>query len=71
MHADTYNVPADYLTIEEAIDVSVDGDIVLVADGVYVGAGNRDMDFGGRAIRVRSANDAISTTRTEPKNRGM
>ena len=31
------------------------GEEVLVADGVYTGAGNRDLDFGGKAITLRSA----------------
>jgi predicted outer membrane repeat protein len=54
-HADTLRVPADYATIQAAIDAAVNGDIVEVADGQYSGPGNRDLDFGGRAITVRSA----------------
>ena len=49
-------VPGDFPTIQAAIDASVDGDEVVIADGVYTGDGNRDMDFGGRAITVRSEN---------------
>jgi hypothetical protein len=41
-------------TIQAAIDASADGDTVLLADGVYTGTGNRDLDFGGRAITLRS-----------------
>jgi hypothetical protein len=48
------DVPADYPTIQAAINASVDGDVVVVAPGSYVGASNRDLDFGGRAITVRS-----------------
>lgn len=44
----------DYLTIQAAIDDSNDGDIVEIQPGVYMGDGNRDIDFGGRAIAVRS-----------------
>jgi predicted outer membrane repeat protein len=47
-------VPAGYATIQAAIDASVDGDMVLVAPGTYTGDGNRDIDFRGKAITVRS-----------------
>jgi parallel beta-helix repeat protein len=40
--------------IQEGIDVAVNGDEVVVADGVYAGLGNKDLDFGGRIIVVRS-----------------
>lgn len=44
----------DYPTIAAAIDFAVDGDVIELADGVFTGTGNRDIDFGGRAITVRS-----------------
>ena len=46
----------DYVTIQEGIDAAVDGDEVVVCDGTYTGEGNRDLDFHGKAITVRSAN---------------
>ena len=43
-------------TIQAAIDISFDNDTVTVAPGTYEGAGNRDIDLGGRAITLRSEN---------------
>jgi len=43
-------------TIQEAIDAAWDCDIVIVLDGTYTGGGNRDLNFGGKAITVRSEN---------------
>ena len=42
--------------IQEGIDAAVDGDLVLVADGRYVGVGNRLVEFHGKAVTVRSMN---------------
>jgi parallel beta-helix repeat protein/predicted outer membrane repeat protein len=47
-------VPSEYATIQDAIDECVNGDVVLVATGTYTGPGNRDIDFLGKAITVRS-----------------
>ena len=57
------NVPDDFETIQAAIEVSADGDIVELQAGTYIGNGNRDVDFRGKAITVRGStgnpNDVI------------
>jgi len=46
--------PADFNTIQAAIDDANDGDTVIVIPGLYTGDGNRNIDFKGKAITVRS-----------------
>jgi hypothetical protein len=56
--AATINVPADHGTIQAAINVSVNGDEIVVAPGIYVGA----IDFLGKSITIRSASGDPSDT---------
>ena len=48
------NGPADFSNIQAAIDDANDGDIIIVNPGTYTGDGNRDIDFKGKAITLRS-----------------
>jgi len=48
------NGTGDFPTIQNAIDHSCDSDIIELSDGIYTGDGNRDIDFSGKAITVRS-----------------
>ena len=57
----TIHVPEDFGTIQQAIDVAADGDIIEVAPGIYKGNGNWDIEFRGKAITVRSANGPEET----------
>jgi opacity protein-like surface antigen len=57
----TLRVPADYLTIQEAIDASSDGDTVLVGDNHYDSA----IDFRGKAITV-AAEHGVYTAELGP-----
>jgi len=44
----------DYPNIGAAMAAAEDGDVIELADGVYTGTGNRDLDFEGKAIVIRS-----------------
>lgn len=46
----------DFSTIQAAIDDADPADTILVKPGIYRGAGNRDLDFHGKAITVSSMN---------------
>ena len=52
--------PADFNNIQAAIDDANNGDTVLVSDGIYTGSGNRDINFNGLAITVRSENGPVN-----------
>lgn len=52
----TLHVPAEYQTIQAAVNAAVDGDTILMADGTYTGSGNRDVDLQAKALTVISEN---------------
>lgn len=48
--------------IQKAIDTSLSGDTIVVRDGHYAGAGNRDLNLNGRSITIRSEQGPWRTT---------
>ncbi len=70
-----HNITQDtwHATIQAAIGAAGSGDIVEIADGTYTGAGNKDLDFGGKAITVRSASgdQALCIIDCEGSGRGF
>jgi len=71
--AGVIHVPGDSTAIQAAIDGAVDGDTVLVTDGVYTGNGNRDLDFVGKRIILRSENgpEVTPSGLLLPQRRGL
>ena len=53
--ADTLHVPAQYPTLQAAVDAAVTGDVVVVANGTWTGPGNKDVRLVGADIVIRSA----------------
>jgi len=56
--ADTYVISpdgsGDFPTIQAAIDAATAGDVIALTDGTFTGDGNRDIDYLGKGITVRS-----------------
>ena len=57
--ADTFIIPDDFPTIQDAIDSAQNGDVVLVKPGTY----NEQINFKGRAITIRSDVDCLASTK--------
>ncbi len=56
LYATTIRVPGDQPTIRAAVTIAVNGDTILLADGVYSGEGNRDIAINGKSIVIQSEN---------------
>lgn len=48
----TYLVPDHYPTIQAALTAVPSGNTVIVRSGVYTGASNKNLDFGGKGIAL-------------------
>lgn len=63
-------VPQEFPTIQAAINAALEGDEVIVGDGTYTGTGNKNLDFGGCLITVRSASGDPTTCVIDCQNSG-
>jgi len=65
---------ADFGNIQAAIDDANNGDTILIAEGIYTGSGNYNIDFKGKAITVRSIDpndpNVVSNTIIDPNKAG-
>jgi len=61
VNAATIHVPVDQPTIQAGIDAAANGDTVLVADGIYLGVGNRDVIFEDKLVVLKSENGPEAT----------
>ncbi len=48
--------PADFNTIQAAVNDANDGDTILIKDGLYTGDGNRDIEIRDKSITIKSEN---------------
>ncbi len=62
LFAATYYVPDNFGTIQSALSSATSGDTVIVRDGTYTGSGNRNLDFNGKSIYLKSENGASNCT---------
>jgi hypothetical protein len=54
--ANVIHVPGSVSTIQEAVNLALPHDSIIVADGYYSGGGNRDIELLGKPIVLISQN---------------
>ncbi|MCK4548171.1 MAG: C10 family peptidase [Candidatus Eisenbacteria sp.] len=57
-----YDGSGDYPTIQAAINAIPSYDVVELSNGTFTGPGNRDIDFAGKAVTVRSQSGSADSS---------
>ena len=66
------DVPANHVTLQEAIDAASNGDTIYVAPGTYTGDSNKNLDFDGKSIiLICDSQSAACTIDCENSGRGI
>ncbi len=60
----------DYPTIQAAVDAVPEGTTVLLAAGTFLGEGNRDVRFGGKALSLLGARDGSGVSILDCRGEG-
>lgn len=50
-----------FATIQRGLNAAQNGQVVVVAEGTYIGTGNKNLNFGGRAVTLLSSAGAYET----------
>ena len=61
LNAATIEVPGDYPTIQEAVNASSNGDVILVGPGTYTGEGQRVIEVLGKSLTIRATDGHTKT----------
>ncbi len=74
VHATTFVVhpdgSGDFATIQAALTAAASGDSILLGDGVFTGAGNRDLNYLAKTLVVRSQSGDPATCTIDCENLG-
>ena len=61
-----------YNTIQEGLDESDDGQVVIVKDGIYIGTGNKNLDFQGKQVSlIAESGPGVTIINCEGSGRGF
>ena len=56
-----HRIPKDFQTFQSAINASIQGDTILVSNGIYSGYGNRTISLNGKNLVILSENGPLKT----------